>query len=102
MTGNEDRTQDTAIALLGKDIDYVKKSVDDIAAAVKKIAEKDYVTRGEVTAKEKAAGVEHTKLGDSIAAIKLDLEVFKTQVKTWGAAATLALGIIQFALSYFN
>lgn len=102
MTGNEDKNQDTLIALLSKDVDYIKKEVGEISASVKKIAEKDYVTRAEATQLVKDADKAHGELDTAISTIRLDLEVFKTQVKTWGAAATLALGIIQFAISYFS
>lgn len=102
MTGNEDRNQDTAIALITKDIDYIKKEVGTISEAVKKIAEKDYVTRTEAQQLVKDAEKTHNEQDTAIQTIKLDLEVFKTQVKTWGAAAVLALGIVQFAISYFN
>lgn len=102
MAGNDDKNQDTAIALLSKDVDYIKKEVGTISEAVKKIAEKDYVTRAEATQLVKDAEKTHGELDTEINTIRLDLEVFKTQVKTWGAAAVLALGIIQFAISYFN
>ena len=101
MTLNEDRNQDTAIALITRDVDYIKKEIVNISTAVSKIADKDYVTRAEITAIGKDAEKQHIKINDEIQTIRLSLEVFKTQVKTWGAAAILALGILQFTISVF-
>lgn len=101
MTGTEDKNQDTAIALLQQDMTYLKKQVDVISENVKKIAEKDYITRPEVAAIQKDAEKEHLRINDEIQSIRLNLEVFKTQVKTWGSAAVLALGILQYVISVF-
>ena len=101
MTGQEDKNQDTNIALLQQDMNYLKKQIDDISNNVKKLAEKEYITRPEILTLQKDAEKEHIRLNDEIQSIRLNLEVFKTQVKTWGAAAVLALGILQYAISIF-
>lgn len=95
-----DKNQDVTIAVLSNDIAYVKKAVDTITAKLD-ILERSYVKRSEVDLLLKDADQIHKDLAASIKAIELDVAVFKTQVKTWGAAAVLALGILQFVISVF-
>lgn len=95
-----DKSQDVTIAVLANDVAYVKKAVDKISTTLE-ILEKNYVKRTEVELLLKDADQIHKDLAQSIKAIELDVAVSKTQVKTWGAAAVLALGILQFVISIF-
>lgn len=98
MAGNEDKTQDVRLAVIENDVGYIKKAVGEIGAKMD-ILERSYVKRSEVDLLLKDADQIHKDLAASIKTIELDLAVFKTQIKTWGAAAVLALGILQFVIS---
>lgn len=100
MAGTEDKAQDITLAVLKNDVDYIKKEVGSIGGKLD-ILEKNYIRRSEVDGLKKDADSQHKELNESIRIVELDLAVFKTQVKTWGAAAVMALGILQFVISAF-
>jgi len=100
MTENHDKNQDVTLAVLKNDVDYIKKEVTSISTTLG-IMERSYVKRSEVSGHLKDADEIHGDLLASIKAIELDVAIFKTQVKTWGAAAVLAMGIVQFLIAAF-
>lgn len=100
MENEQDKKQDVTIAVIKTDIGYIKNEVGNISAKLE-ILEKSYIKRSEINLLIKDADTLHKELAQSIKAIELDVAVFKTQVKTWGAAGVLALGILQFVISIF-
>lgn len=100
MENKQDHNQDVNIAVLTNDVGYIKKEVGNISTKLE-ILEKNYIKRTEIESLLKDAEATHKELAQSIKSIELDVAVFKTQVKTWGAAGVLALGILQFAISIF-
>lgn len=86
-----EKNQDVTIAVIKNDVDYIKKEVNGIVGKLE-VLERSYIRRDEV----------EDGMGGMLASIKtleLNLEIFKTQVKTWGTAALLLLGMLQFAIS---
>lgn len=84
--------QEVNIAVMANDIKYIK---DSLAGIQTQLASMDgvYVHRDEFN-DYKVAMVENQKKTD-------DLVLFRAQVKTYGAAALILMGIIQFLISKF-
>lgn len=91
MTDGHDKNQDVTIAVIKNDVDYIKKEVNGIVGKLD-ILERNYIRRSEVEEGLKT-------MTTNIETLRLNLEIFKTQVKTWGTAALLLLGMLQFAIS---
>lgn len=98
MSEQHDVKQDVTLAILKTDMEYLKREVGGIGTKLD-ILEKNYVKSTELESFKDDADDIHKTLAATIKAIELDLAVFKTQIKTWGAAAVLALGISQFVIS---
>lgn len=91
MTDGHDKNQDVTIAVIKNDVDYIKNEVNGIVGKLD-ILERNYIKRSEVEEGLKT-------MTTNIETLRLNLEIFKTQVKTWGTAALLLLGMLQFAIS---
>jgi len=98
MEKQKDKNQDTNIALLQQDIEYIRKEVGSMSDILKRV-EKNYINRGELELILKDWDSIHKDISKEIETIKIDLAVFKTQVKTWGGAGIIALGIAQYIIS---
>lgn len=88
--------ENMSIAVIANDIGYIKKSIQSIEDRFKDIDNK-YVRKDE-------ALKEHQKFEEAIenlSKIVQEHDRFQIQVKTWGAAAVLVLGIVQFLIAKF-
>jgi len=98
MTDTHEKNQDVALAVAIRDIGELKDSIKEIKDGVNEIRTKDYVRRDEVESLIRGINEAGAKVDKNIQAIELDLAVFKTQIRTWGGAAVLLLGLIQYAV----
>lgn len=100
MADNQDTQQDITIAVIKNDLEYIKREVGGITGALK-ILENNYMRRVDVESVVKDLSAEDKRLDKKLEVLKLEVAVFKTQIYTWGAAAILVLGIVQFIISKF-
>ena len=88
----KEKAQDVNIAVMANDIQYIKSS---LARVENTLAAMDgHYLRVEDFGK-------HLKEHEDFRRALQDLDNFKTQVKTWGTAALIILGIAQFLISKF-
>jgi len=96
---------------MANDIDHIKKTMDEVKVTLVSL-DKHYMRRDEVEGFIRETNREHDNIHNRIdevidshvAPIQKSIrsqETFQTQVKTWGAAAVVALGIIQFLVGKF-
>jgi len=93
-------TQNESIAVMANDIGYIKESIGKIEKRLEAMDD-HYAKREEMDAFKKEADRIHCGHVDRIKVLEEETEstkVFKTQVKTWGSAAVVASGILQFIL----
>jgi len=83
MTKNSEQT---TIALMGQDIGYIKKSIENMEASLKSI-DNNFVKKSDLS--------DMVKIDD-------DHEKRIRRMETWGFTAIGALAVIQFALNYFK
>lgn len=96
----EDKKQDVSIALMSRDIQYIKESLSKIDQRLELI-DGHYIKRAEVEAMKIDADKLHANQAKEIEQLKLQFAIFKTQVTTWGSIGLIVLGIAQFLISKF-
>jgi len=79
-------SEQTTIALMGQDIGYIKKSIENMEASLKSI-DNNFVKKADLG--------EMVKIDD-------DHEKRIRRLETWGFTAVGGLAVIQFALNYFK
>lgn len=89
----EAEKQSVSMAVMATDINYIKLSITKIE---KSLLDMDghYVRIEEFN--------DHLKDNAEFRVAIREMEIFKTQVKTWGAAAVIALGIAEFLINRFG
>lgn len=79
-------SEQTTIALMGQDIGYIKKSIENMEASLRSI-DSNFVKKEDLK---------------DINVIQADHETRMRRLETWGFTAIGALAVIQFALNYFR
>jgi len=98
MNDNVDKNQDVTLAELKKDMEFLKDGMQKITATLT-VLQENYIKRTEIEEIRKSNNQVHKDLEKRITLAELGLEVFKTQVKTWGSAGIMAIGVMQYIIS---
>lgn len=105
--GSEDNKRDEAIAVMANDMTYIKASLQKIDQRLE-IMDSHYIKREEVMQLRSEADKVHAGHEARIKSMEIESalqkeinSVFRAQVKTWGSAAVIASGIIQFLIGKF-
>lgn len=95
----DDKQQDVAIAEMARDIAYIKAAISKIDARLD-IMDSNYIKREEALSLKKQADEIHADHEARIRKLENGTDVFRTQVKTWGTVALIALGLVQFLINF--
>lgn len=96
-----EKNPNESIAVMANDISYIKKAIEKIESRLE-IMDTHYAKREEMDTLKQEAERIHGGLAKRIKDLEEESAstmVFKTQVKTWGSAAVVASGILQFILN---
>lgn len=96
----EDEKQDVSIAVMARDISYIKESLKKIDTRLE-IMDGHYIKRVEVETMKVEADKVHADLEVRLRSMELDYAKFQTQVRTWGIVAVMGLGVVQFLIGKF-
>lgn len=97
---NAPETKEVSIAVMARDIQYIKESILKIDQRLE-LMDGHYIKRVEVQQMKEEADKIHEANSRAIRALELDYATFKSQVKTWGSIAIIAVGVIEFIISRF-
>ncbi len=95
-----DGKQNVAIAEMARDIAYIKEAISKIDARLD-IMDSNYIRREEVLNLKKQADALHADHEERIRSLEKSMDVFRTQVKTWGTVGIIAIGVIEFLINIF-
>jgi len=98
MQQDKDKNQDVTLAVLKSDMEYLKREIGTITSTLS-ILQENYIKRKEIEEIGRNNNKIHEDLNKRLTITEMGLEVFKTQVKTWGSAGILAIGIMQYFIS---
>lgn len=82
-------TEATTVALIGKDIEYIKKSLEAVGKDVTEIRNARYVTVNDLSAAIQAS---EKKQSEDLLALKTDVDSIKKTL--WGIALTVILSVV--------